>query len=52
MNLDIILIIEVRKRKTDTTYPFYVESKIHMMQWIYLQNGLTYIDNRFAVAKR
>ena len=53
MQLEIIILSEVRKRKTNTVwYHLYVEAKT-WQKWIYLwnRNRLTDIENRLAVAK-
>ena len=51
MQLEIITLNEVRKRKTNTIwYHLYVESKI-WHKWTYLWNRIRDIENRLVVAK-
>ena len=51
VQLEIVMLSEVRKRKTNTIwYHLYVESKI-WHKWSYLWNGNTDIENRLVVAK-
>ena len=53
MQLEIIILSKIRKRKTNTMYHLYVESKT-WHNWTYLQNRnrLTDTENRLVVAKR
>ena len=51
MKLEILVLSEVRKRKTNTIYHLYVECEIQH-KWTYLQNRKTHRDGgRLVVAK-
>ena len=51
MDLEILILSEVRKRKTNIIwYHLYVESKI-WYKWIYLQNRSRHTENKLRVTK-
>ena len=53
MQLEIIILSEVRQRKTNIIYHLYTESEKKWYKWTYLQNRnrLTDIENKLMVTK-
>ena len=53
MDLEIIILSEVRKKKINTIwYHLYVESKTwHKLTWLPNKNRLTHTENRLVAAK-
>ena len=52
MNLEIVILSEVRQRKTNIIYPLYVESKKNCTNELYLENRsrVTDVENKVMVA--